>query len=229
VIALDRYSFTATDARRTVENLEPLWQQLGAGRPGAEQVLAPLRPAVTGDPDADVAAVWHALQAAGPALRAAGLLPPRAEGRVQALHVSDGGVPKNPVASVDVTWSGVVGDRQAARQHHGRPWQALCLWSSEVIERFAAEGHPLAAGNAGENVTIRGLDWSEVRAGARLQIGSVVCDVSAFALPCYKNKQWFLGGDFELMHHDRGPVSRVYATVVEPGRIEVGDAAVLEP
>jgi MOSC domain-containing protein YiiM len=31
------------------------------------------------------------------------------------------------------------------------------------------------------------------------------------------------------MHHDRGPVSRVYASVLEPGRITVGDAATLEP
>jgi hypothetical protein len=31
------------------------------------------------------------------------------------------------------------------------------------------------------------------------------------------------------MHHERGPVSRVYATVLQPGVIAVGDAAVLEP
>jgi MOSC domain-containing protein YiiM len=32
-----------------------------------------------------------------------------------------------------------------------------------------------------------------------------------------------------VMHHDRGPVSRVYATVLEPGTVRVGDAAILEP
>jgi hypothetical protein len=229
VITLDPYSFTAMDARRTVENLDALWDQLADGRPGAAAVLAPLRPTTTGDVDADLRDVWSALLAAGPALRAAGLLPPRAEGRVEALHSGDGGVPKHPAPSVEVGWDGVAGDRQAARQHHGRPWQALCLWSAEVIEAFAAEGHPLAPGNAGENVTVRGLDWSQVRAGVRLQLGTVLCDVSAFALPCSKNKQWFIGGDFHLMHHDRGPVSRVYATVVRPGRIATGDVAVLEP
>jgi hypothetical protein len=229
VITLDPYSFTAMDARRTVENLDPLWDQLADGRPGAAAVLAPLRPMTTGDGDTDLRRVWSALVAAGPALRSAGLLPSRAEGLVDALHLGDGGVPKRRVDTVEVGWGGVVGDRQAARQHHGRPWQALCLWSAEVIEAFAAAGHPLAPGNAGENVTVRGLDWSEVRAGVRLRLGTVLCDVSAFALPCYKNKQWFTGGDFRLMHHDRGPVSRVYATVVQPGRIAVGDVAVLEP
>ncbi|MGD9999564.1 MAG: MOSC domain-containing protein [Ilumatobacteraceae bacterium] len=229
MITLDRYSFTPTDARRTVENFDALWQLHIDGRPGAADVLAPIRPALSGDVDVDLPAVWSALCSAGPALREAGLLPARAEGRVDALHRSDGGVPKLATSSVEVGWSGVAGDRQAARQHHGRPWQALCLWSTEVIDRFAAEGHPLAAGNAGENVTLLGLDWAQVRPGVRLQIGTVVCDVSAFALPCYKNKQWFAGEDFNLMHHDRGPVSRVYATVLQPGHIDVGDLAVLEP
>ena len=40
---------------------------------------------------------------------------------------------------------------------------------------------------------------------------------------------WFAGGDFEAMHHERGPVSRVYATVLTPGSVAVGDAVVLEP
>ncbi|MBI5087391.1 MAG: MOSC domain-containing protein [Actinobacteria bacterium] len=229
MITIEPHSFTATDARRTVENLDALWGLLIDGRPGAEALLAPLRPQLTGDVDADLPRVWSALCAAGPALRAAGLLPARAEGRIDALHRSDGGVPKHATSTVEVDWTGVVGDRQAARQHHGRPWQALCVWSAEVVDAFAGAGHPIAAGNAGENVTVRGLDWSQVRPGVRLQLGSVVCDVSAYALPCFKNKRWFTGGDFNLMHHDRGPVSRVYATVVQPGRMSVGDAAVLEP
>jgi hypothetical protein len=31
------------------------------------------------------------------------------------------------------------------------------------------------------------------------------------------------------MHHDRGPVSRAYATVIEAGQATVGDEVVLEP
>jgi hypothetical protein len=236
-MTLGPYRFSPTDARRTVEHLDDLWGLLTDDRPGAAAVLAPLRAELLGEPTGDVARdvardlprVWQALQAAGPALRAAGLLPARAEGVVHALHLGDGGVPKLPVERVDVGWSGVVGDRQAARQHHGRPWQALCIWSAEVIEQFAALGHELAPGLAGENVTLRGLDWAQVRAGVRLRLGSVLCDVSAFALPCSKNARWFRGGDFRLMHHERGPVSRVYATVVEPGTIASGDPAVLEP
>ena len=90
-------------------------------------------------------------------------------------------------------------------------------------------GHPLEPGRAGENITITGLQWADVRAGVRLRVGEVLCEVSAYTLPCTTNRRWFINGDFNVMHHERGPVSRVYATVLEPGRIGTGDAAVLEP
>jgi MOSC domain-containing protein YiiM len=162
-------------------------------------------------------------------LRAAGELPTRAEGTVVQLSVSNGGVPKLAVESADVDWSGMSGDRQNVRVHHGRPWQALCIWSADVIEDLHRAGHPIAPGRAGENITIAGLRWADVRAGVRLLIGDVLCEVTAYALPCASNKPWFIDGDFTVMHHQRGPVSRVYATVLAPGRITVGDPAILEP
>ena len=94
-----------------------------------------------------------------------------------------------------------------------------------MIDAFAADGHPIGYGNAGENITISGLDWSTMGAGVRLRIGDVLAETSFFALPCSSNAPWFLDGDFRLMHHDRGPVSRIYAWVLEPGAIAVGDPA----
>jgi MOSC domain-containing protein YiiM len=147
---------------------------------------------------------------------------------VEQVHTSAGGVPKQPVMSLDVRHDGAVGDVQRTKKHHGAPWQALCIWSTEAIAALVEAGHQLAPGAAGENVTVSGLRWSDVRPGVRLQLGEVVCDVSAFALPCRQNARWFADGDFMVMHHSRGP-SRVYATVVTPGRIAPGDPAVLEP
>jgi hypothetical protein len=229
VISIGPYRFTEHDARRTVENIEPLWPQFSLARDGAQQALRSLYPSLTGELAVDLPAAWDALLGAGPALRAAGLLPQRAHGVVESLQCSTGGVPKLAIQTAEVGWTGVVGDKQRVRKHHGRPWQALCLWSAEVIQQFADHGHPIAAGSAGENVTLRGLDWADIRPGVRLQLGTAVCDVIAFALPCKSNARWFLGGDFNLMHHDRGPVSRAYAVVVRPGRITTGDTAILEP
>lgn len=162
-------------------------------------------------------------------MRAFGSFPARHEGVVVQLSSSGGGVPKLPIPEVEVDLGGVVGDVQRTRVHHGRPWQALCIWSSEVIDSFAALGHPIGYGSAGENVTLRDIPWPLVRAGARLRMGEVLAECSLFALPCSQNARFFRDGDFLAMHHERGPVSRIYATVLEGGRIHAGDVAVLEP
>lgn len=151
-------------------------------------------------------------------------------GRVEQISTSSGGVPKTARESATVTWTGIEGDTQAARQHHGRPWQALCLWSEEVIDALRAEGHPITAGAAGENLTLRGLDWSTLHPGTILRIGSVVCELSAWSQPCTKNSRWFADGDHRRIEHELHPGwSRVYAAVLRPGRIEVGDDVEVEP
>lgn len=227
MIRLGPYAFTQQDARRTLDNFPPVFALFAEGRDA--RVLDGLEPTFTGDLETDLAAAWTAMTSAGPLLRAAGQLPAPAAGTVTGLHLGDGGVPKRAVDGVEVDFAGVVGDRQATRYHHGRPWQALCIWSSEVVTAFATDGHPIFPGACGENIDLGGLPWAEVRAGVRLRIGTVLCEVSCYALPCKQNARWFLGRDFNTMHHERGPVSRVYATVLEPGFVRVGDAAMLEP
>jgi MOSC domain-containing protein YiiM len=227
MLTIGPYSFTDTDAQRTVRHAFDVWELFEEGRDAS--VLDPLRPTLTGDVAVDLERVWTAWMAAGPALRAAGQLPARQEGRVEHLHLGSGGLPKLPADRVTVSWRGVDGDRQATRVHHGRPWQALCLWSCELIESFQAEGHPIAPGLAGENITLRGFDWAQLRPGVRLQVGEVLCELSSYATPCSQNAGWFKDGAFDVMHERHGPVARVYATVLEPGAIAVGDLAVLEP
>ena len=121
--------------------------------------------------------------------------------------------------------SGLVGDLQADRVHHGRPWQALCLFSLEVIEKMQDEGHPIQPGSAGENLTVSGLDWGQLEEGHRLQIGSeVVAEITAPATPCAKNASWFIDGDFLRMSEHRHPgEARLYARVISGGPVAVGD------
>ena len=218
---LDDRSGVTVDPTRPLESLD------AAGR-AADDALA------RGALEADVTTalldtVMTALEHGSDALRAAGQMPATRAGVAQRLQLSDGGVPKTPRPMLEIGFRGVEGDRQRSRQHHGRPWQALCLWSVEVIEELRAEGHPVGPGLAGENVTIAGLDWSEVRGGVRLRIGTALAQASVFALPCRNIAGCFSDRRSTRIHHDRGPVSRVYATVLEPGRVAEGDAVVLEP
>jgi hypothetical protein len=177
-----------------------------------------------------VHASTHGLREVGRILHELGLGAPTQEGSLERISVSGGGVPKLAVDVADVGERGVVGDRQAARQHHGRPWQALCLWSADVIDALRSEGHPIEPGAAGENLTIAGVDWSTIRPGTRILAGEVVLDVSSWAPPCSKNARWFVGGDFTRMDHDLHPGwGRAYAWVLEPGRVAQGDPVIVEP
>lgn len=172
----------------------------------------------------------HALHEAGRCRFRAGEGAPPATGWVAQLSRSGGGVPKTPVDRATIAAAGMDGDLHNDAVHHGRPWQALCLWSKEVIAGLAAEGHPIGDGRAGENVTVAGLDWSRIRPGVRIAIGGTLVETSPYAIPCRKNAQWFLGGDFGRMAHEREPgVSRIYASVLVGGPVAVGDPVVVEP
>lgn len=185
------------------------------------------------DPDGLVAvvqAVLADLSAAGRILAQLGVGPRDARGTVAGIHRSGGGVPKLPVAAAAIGRDGVQGDRQGDRRVHGRVWQALCIWSAEVITELRAEGHPIAPGNAGENLTLSGLDWQRLRPGMRLRAGGMLAELSLPATPCAKNARWFTDGDFMRMSYERHPAwSRWYASVLEPGEVAVGDVVVVEP
>lgn len=177
---------------------------------------------------AELHTAWHALDHAG---RVRHRHSKRQHGTVVQVSSSLGGVPKSPVAGpARVDWSGLTSDLQNDRANHGRPWQALCLWSAEVIDALATEGHPIGPGYAGENLTIAGLDWACVTPGQRLQAGTVTMETTPYSTPCSKNAPWFVDGNFQRMAHDLHPGwSRIYARVIEPGIVATGDSVTVLP
>lgn len=152
---------------------------------------------------------------------------PATTGRVDLIHASGGGVPKLTVPEATVGYRGVEGDRQATRKHHGRVWQALCLWSTEVIADLAAEGHPVSPGGAGENFTLSGIDWATLRPGARLQFGGddgVLAETTVWATPCNTLREVFTEHYYRRIDVDRHPgSSRLYAKVLRDGVVRAGD------
>lgn len=135
-------------------------------------------------------------------------------------------MPKKPVSHAEIRTAGVVGDRQSDGKVHGGPERAVLLWSAEVIAMLRAEGHPVAPGLAGENLTLAGLDWTKVVPGARLEFdGGVILEAASFCAPCWKIAGSFTGGEFNRIHHDRHPGdSRVCARVIVEGRLAAGTA-----
>ena len=172
----------------------------------------------------------HHLRDVGRGLHALGAGAPSQRGTLVQVSASGGGVPKEALPSATVGRGGVDGDLQAERRHHGRPFQALCLWSHDVIDALRAEGHTVYPGAAGENLTVAGIDWSTIRPGVRVQIGDVLAEISAFATPCAKNARWFSDGGFRRIDHNLYPgTSRAYAWVLEGGTVAPGDAVLVEP
>ena len=238
------YEFTREDARNTLLAAPKILTEMSEGRNGAiDHLLAYVNQLLEGTTvdqmtDSEITSVlptvWAALSGATPTLRALGHIPSPQTGTLVQLNSSQGGVPKKAVDSAYIGWKGVEGDRQATRKHHGRPFQALSLWSAEVMEALRSEGHHVVPGSAGENITVSGISWNDVRPGTRMRIGEVLCDISSYAVPCKQLAELFVDRDFNRIHHDRDLKNktascRVYATVVERGNVSPGDPITFEP
>ena len=147
-------------------------------------------------------------------------------GRVAGLQRSGGGVPKGAVDRADVFFAGMDGDWQRNRKYHGGPDRALCLYSMELIDALAAEGHPMIPGAVGENVTLQGISWSVLQPGTRLRLGMVDVEVTAFALPCRTIRGAFADGRIaRISEKANSGWSRVYVRVLREGSMAVGDPA----
>lgn len=222
-------AWSAADLRGTVASLDEWWALLTAHAP--PEYVATLEKPSGGD--GSVAAVEAAvaqLSLVGRRLHGSGFGPATATGTVDGIFTSQGGVPKLPIPLAQVTRQGVEGDRQAKRRYHGRLWQALSLWSAEVVEQLRDDGHPICPGAAGENLSVRGLDWNELRPGVRLRLGEVLAEFSMPVTPCRQIAACFSDADPWRIGHRKHPgATRWYASVVEPGWVRVGDEVVLEP
>jgi MOSC domain-containing protein YiiM len=145
-------------------------------------------------------------------------------GRVESINVSRGGVPKASVFEGHVTQQGISGDVQRDLRFHGGPDRAVSLFSLEAIEALKREGHPISPGSTGENLTLSGLDWSSLKPGTELRIGSVHLLITGYASPCEKISESFQDGDISRLSHKRhAGSSRLYTRVLAGGVVRPGD------
>ncbi len=149
--------------------------------------------------------------------------------RIVQINVSRGGVPKTPVAEAVITRLGIQGDEHDDVHNHGGPDRALCLYTLEQIETLRREGHDIAPGCLGENLTLRGIDLAALVPGTHLRLGSEVeIEVTGYAGPCRTIARWFSDGRFGRISEKTHPgESRVYARVLRTGVLRPGDAATL--
>ena len=102
--------------------------------------------------------------------------------------------------------SGLEGDAQADRRNHGRPWQAVSLWSADVVAGPRRGGPPAwARATPARTSPSPGSTGPTVRPGVQLLVGSVLLEVTTYAVPCKKIAAVFSDGRFRRIAHEAGP------------------------
>ncbi len=159
-------------------------------------------------------------------------------GTVVQVNRSRGGVPKLPVVDdVFVSERGVDGDDWTHKKYHGGPKQALLLIAQETFDELRPLGYELFSGALGENLTVRGLDRREWRAGQRFRAGGVLLELTKLRVPCSALDPY--GKGIQATLYDKlckagDPSSPVwarggfYASVLQPGTVRAGDIISLE-
>lgn len=135
-----------------------------------------------------------------------------------------GGVPKHAVPNTQIGTQGVAGDKQRDRRFHGGPERAVSLYSLERIAALQAEGHPIAPGSTGENLTISGIDWGELAVGDQLRIGDLLVEITSYAAPCSNIAGSFADGLSKRISQKLHPGwSRLYGRVLAEATVQTGD------
>ncbi len=118
----------------------------------------------------------------------------------------------------------VENDHVLDRRYHGGVDKACYLYSADHYPFWKLKYPELKWewGMFGENLTVSGLDESEIHIGDRFQIGEALVQVSQPRQPCFKLGLRF--GDQNMVDDFwSAPYPGVYVRVLQPGNIAKGD------
>ena len=133
-------------------------------------------------------------------------------------------IDKRPVEGpVRVHAHGVGSDEIADLVNHGGPDQAVYAYAAEDLEMWSTGlGRTLLPGQFGENLTTRGIDLTEARAGDRWRVGGALLEISGVRIPC-SVFQGFLDETQWVRRFTKHGVPGPYLRVLEEGDITAGD------
>jgi MOSC domain-containing protein YiiM len=124
------------------------------------------------------------------------------------------GVPKSNIGEGWLKENyGLVGDC-----HAGDPLRQVSLLPFESILRMRERGFEVSPGSFAENLTIEGLNFSELKIGTKLQVGESVLEVSQIGKNCPEPCEVSRRVGICIM-----PKEGVFARVIKGGRVKVGD------
>ena len=139
------------------------------------------------------------------------------KGRIRAISVSkEKGTQKVNVSEAQLkTDFGIIGDAHAGSTH-----RQVSLLAVESIEEMVAKGAKVSPGNFAENITTEGIDLLLLEVGSKLKLGeSTELEITQFGKQCHSRCEIFKQVGDCIM-----PREGIFAKVIKPGRINVGDA-----
>lgn len=158
------------------------------------------------------------------------------QGRIVQVSLSRGGIPKLSTPEAYCGPLGLEGDEHAHPRFHGGPKKALLLVSGEDLENLTAEGFALFPGALGENLTVEGLDFRQLRPGQRFRAGDSIIELTTVRVPCETLNVYNDGRELAIQKavydsrvkagdatSERWARAGFYAAVLNPGWIRTGD------
>ena len=142
-------------------------------------------------------------------------------GKVIAVCTSDRrGIQKKDVQSgyFSADW-GIDGDAHAGHWH-----RQVSLLSADKIAAFNEKGAGVVPGAFGENLVVEGFDFRALPVGTLLRCGDVLLEMTQIGKECHSHCEIYKKMGDCIM-----PREGVFARVLEPGEIKVGDEMTIEP
>ena len=140
-------------------------------------------------------------------------------GRIEAICISTArGTQKRPVGSAEFVadW-GIRGDA------HGGHWhRQVSLLSADRIDAFRARGAQVENGAFGENLVVRGFDFSTFPVGTLFKSGDVLLELTQIGKECHQHCAIYQAVGDCIM-----PREGVFARVIRGGIARTGDELVL--
>ena len=123
-----------------------------------------------------------------------------------------------PAARFTVEW-GIEGDA------HGGNWhRQVSLLSADKIAAFNVRGANVQPGAFGENLVVEGFDFRALPVGTLLRCGDVLLEMTQIGKECHSHCEIY-----KRMGECIMPTQGVFARVLEPGEIRVGDEMEIQP
>ena len=141
-------------------------------------------------------------------------------GKIIAVCTSERkGIQKHDVhtAHFSVDW-GIDGDAHAGKWH-----RQVSLLSADKIEAFNQRGANVVPGAFGENLVVDGFDFRALPVGTLLRCGDVLLEMTQIGKECHSHCEIYKKMGECIMPHEG-----VFARVITPGTISVGDEMSIE-